>query len=244
MRRPDPRSRSFGSVAERYERYRPGYPHEVVDAVLSYAGRPLRTAVEVGAGTGKATRVFASRGIAVSALEPDADMARVLTGTTGAVPVLSTFEAYTAHAPVDLVYAAAAWHWTDPATRWTRAARLLVPGGVLALFGVPGALADPDLRAAMQEVEREVLPDDGVGCYRWSLEEAAGVDGLADLTRTDLPGAAMMATADYLGRLGTLSSYIVIDAEVRAALLRRVREVLPEHVEIDTTVHLSLARRA
>jgi len=69
---------SFGSVAELYERYRLDYPGEIVDAVVRHAGRPVRSALEVGAGTGKATRLFASRGIEVTALEPNAAMARVL----------------------------------------------------------------------------------------------------------------------------------------------------------------------
>ncbi len=64
------RALSFGSVATAYERYRPGYPVELVDEVLNYAGRPVRTALEIGAGTGKATRVFAERGLAVTATEP------------------------------------------------------------------------------------------------------------------------------------------------------------------------------
>jgi 16S rRNA A1518/A1519 N6-dimethyltransferase RsmA/KsgA/DIM1 with predicted DNA glycosylase/AP lyase activity len=68
------RALSFGSVAAAYERFRPGYPDEVVDEVLAYAGGSIRTALEIGAGTGKATRVFAARGIAVTASDPDADM--------------------------------------------------------------------------------------------------------------------------------------------------------------------------
>lgn len=61
------RALSFGSAASAYERFRPGYPDELVDEVLASAGRPVRTALEIGAGTGKATRVFAGRGIAVTA---------------------------------------------------------------------------------------------------------------------------------------------------------------------------------
>jgi hypothetical protein len=50
----------FGSVADSYERFRLGYPDELLAAVLRYAGRPIGSALEVGAGTGKATRLFAS----------------------------------------------------------------------------------------------------------------------------------------------------------------------------------------
>jgi len=72
------RGLSFGSVANQYERYRLDYPGELVDVVVRYAGAPLRSALVVGAGTGKATRLFASRGIAVTALDTDAEMADVL----------------------------------------------------------------------------------------------------------------------------------------------------------------------
>lgn len=58
-------------MAEAYERFRPGYPVELVDLVTAFAGRPVRTALEIGAGTGKATRLFAGQGVAVTATEPD-----------------------------------------------------------------------------------------------------------------------------------------------------------------------------
>ncbi len=60
-------------MASTYETFRPGYPDELVDEVLAYAGRPLRTALEIGAGTGKATRAFARRGIAVTPPHRPAD---------------------------------------------------------------------------------------------------------------------------------------------------------------------------
>jgi len=55
------RALSFGGVAEAYERFRPGYPMALVDMVMAYGGQPVRTALEFGAGTGKATRLFAQR---------------------------------------------------------------------------------------------------------------------------------------------------------------------------------------
>src|SRR6266487_2050591 len=67
-------SMSFGVMAEAYERFRPGYPVELVDVVMRNAGQPVRTALEIGAGTGKATRLFAQRGLTVTATEPDGDM--------------------------------------------------------------------------------------------------------------------------------------------------------------------------
>lgn len=68
------RALTFGSVAAAYECYRPGHPDALVAEVLAYAGRPVATALEIGAGTGKATRVFAAYGVQVTATEPDAAM--------------------------------------------------------------------------------------------------------------------------------------------------------------------------
>ncbi|MEU8662502.1 hypothetical protein [Actinoplanes philippinensis] len=71
------RALTSGAVAEACERYRPGYPEELFDPVTAYAGGPVRRASEIGAGTGKATRLFAGNGVAVTATEPDAAMLAV-----------------------------------------------------------------------------------------------------------------------------------------------------------------------
>ena len=149
-------------VAETYERFRPGYPDEVVDRTVRYADRPVRTAVEVGAGTGKATRAFASRGIDVTAVEPDPEMFSVLERETLGMPVTpvrSTYEEYDGP-PADLLYAAAAMHWTAPETRWTHAADLLVPGGAAAVFGAEMRLADDAVRSDYERARSPFLPDD------------------------------------------------------------------------------------
>jgi SAM-dependent methyltransferase len=237
----------FGSVAERYERYRLDYPDELVDTVLRYAGRPVCSALEVGAGTGKATRPFAARGIEVTAIEPDADMAKVLARVTHELPVrpvVTTFEHFRSESRFDLVYAAAAWHWTSPATRWAHAVELLVDGGVLALFGAPAELKDPELSAAVDEIEKRVLPeDDPVDVHPWSIEEMAAIDGVGDVEHRELGYVATTTAAAFVGRLATVSAYLQLAPEQRADALRQVRAVLPDQVDIDATVQLSLARR-
>lgn len=237
----------FGSVADSYERYRLGYPGELCAAVLRYAGRPVGAALEVGAGTGKATRLFASAGIEVTALEPDRQMAALLIRTTQGLPVepvVATFERFHTARRFDLVYSAAAWHWTDPQTRWAKAVDLLVPGGVLALFGRPFELMDPALSAVIDDIERRLLPGHGqIPGHPWSAEDMAYVHGLAEVTEHRLPGAVTMTAADFVGRLATASAYLRLQPDDRAEALRQVRAALPDQVDIDTTVQLALARR-
>ena len=66
-------------MADLYDHARPSYPSALVDDVLDYAGAVAAAtvrALEVGAGTGKATALFAARGLNVLAIEPSAEMAR------------------------------------------------------------------------------------------------------------------------------------------------------------------------
>src|SRR4051812_9371104 len=129
MRGMPTRALTFGAVAPAYERFRPGYPDELADLVTAYAGRPVRTALEIGAGTRKATRLFAGHGIAVTATEPDAAMLAELRRHVPATvtAVRAAFEELPTGSSYGLVYAAAALHWTEPAGRWERMAGLVEP---------------------------------------------------------------------------------------------------------------------
>ena len=82
----------FGEVAELYDRHRPTYPAELIDDLVALAGLDAsRPVLEVGAGTGKATVLFAQRGIPVLAIEPSPEMAaiagRAAAGRAGSVEI-------------------------------------------------------------------------------------------------------------------------------------------------------------
>jgi trans-aconitate methyltransferase len=112
--------RVFGEVAETYDRVRQPYPEELFGDVLDYAG-DARTALEVGAGTGRATAGFATRGLTVTAIEPDAEMAAILARRASGVRIEHcTFEQFRPAERFGLVYSAEAWHWTKPGGGWWR----------------------------------------------------------------------------------------------------------------------------
>jgi SAM-dependent methyltransferase len=71
----DARARSFGAVAEVYDRGRPGWPAEAIEWLLG--PEPLEV-LDLGAGTGKLTAALVAAGHRVTALEPDAEMRTVL----------------------------------------------------------------------------------------------------------------------------------------------------------------------
>jgi len=117
----------FGDVAELYDRSRPSYPDALIDDVIAAA--PLREggrALEVGAGTGKATRLFARRGVPVLAIEPSPGMAAVarrnLASFADVEIIESDFERWDpAGERFALLYSAQAWHWIDSEVRFARA---------------------------------------------------------------------------------------------------------------------------
>jgi SAM-dependent methyltransferase len=248
------RALSFGAVASAYERFRPGYPDELVDAVLAYAGRPVRSALEVGAGTGKATRAFADRGFELTATDPDpAMLAQLRQHVPGSVrTVQAAFEELPLTATYDLVFAAASFHWTVAEGRWSRVTALLEPGGVFASFGGHSFLADPQVEALVRATRTPYLAEDDIPSPDGTAEDAAlqwpgselKQSGLfADVRQSIIVQRPTVSADFYVGHLATVSAYLQLDAPVREEVLRRIREVLPEQVSIAADLTLHLARR-
>jgi SAM-dependent methyltransferase len=131
---------SFGSDATRYDRVRPRYPQELVERVVAASpGRgpdrsPEREVLDVGIGTGILARAFRSAGCQVSGVDPDRRMADYARSQGFDVDV-ATFEEWdAANRSFDAIVAGQTWHWVDPAAGAAKAARLLRPGGRLAVF--------------------------------------------------------------------------------------------------------------
>ncbi|MBW8751828.1 MAG: class I SAM-dependent methyltransferase [Propionibacteriales bacterium] len=123
---------SFGPVAEAYDRARPSYPAEAAAWLVG----PKRSAVlELGAGTGKLTELLVAAGHDVVATDPLPEMlgklrsrvprARAAVATAERIPVASR--------SADVVVSAQAFHWFDHDVALAEIARVLRPGGVLAL---------------------------------------------------------------------------------------------------------------
>ncbi len=246
------RALSFGAAAAAYERFRPGYPDELVSLVLDHATRPVRSALEIGAGTGKATRAFAARGVVVTATEPDEAMLEELRRHVPPTvrPVLASFEELSPAPDHDLVYAAAALHWTSPTGRWARVAAALRPGGVFASFGGPFRLADPSLADAVAAARAVWLADDEVPSpdgtpetddLQWPGTELVAEPAFTDVRQETVPRRLLLPADDYVGHLATVSAYLQLAEDDRAAALRSIAAVLPPTVAVDAdlTVHLT-----
>ena len=141
---------TFETAADLYDDARPSYPDELFDDLVQLAGlRPGDRLLEIGCATGKATLPLLERGFAIDCVEIGEQLAdrarRNLAGWAVEVHT-EAFETWPgASGTYDLVYAATAWHWLDPSTRYRRAHDLLRAGGHLAIWGAYHAFpADTD----------------------------------------------------------------------------------------------------
>jgi SAM-dependent methyltransferase len=221
---------------------------------MAYAGRPVLTALEIGAGTGKATRLFAQGTVAVTALEPDEAMLAELRKHVPATvrTVHAAFEDLIPGESYGLVYAAAALHWTSPQGRWSRMASLLEPGGVFASFGGPVQLADPGVEEAVRAARAPYLDSDDIPSpdgtppeqdMQWPGTELERCGSFVDVQQSVIKRCLTMGKDDYVGHLSTVSAYLELPAANHERVFSQILQVLPETVELTADIIVHLARR-
>jgi SAM-dependent methyltransferase len=235
---------TFDSAAALYQQARPEYPAELYDELVGATGVGAGERVlEVGCATGKATLPLARRGLPVTCLEIGADLAaaarRNLAGFPAVQVVNADFETW-APPPgesFDLVFAATAWHWIDPATRYQRAWALLRPGGHLAIWGQEHIFpdgGDPFFRD-IQDVYDEIGEGLPPGAFRARPGEVP--DSRADIEASGLFGDVQVRQFDweigydaeaYLRLLDTFSGHITMPDWKRQRLYGEIRRRLSQ----------------
>jgi ubiquinone/menaquinone biosynthesis C-methylase UbiE len=210
---------AFDRAAEEYDRGRPGYPSAAIDVLVRELGLERGSVVvDLAAGTGKLTRDLAARFDIVIAIEPLDGMrdrlasavpaARTLAGTAERIPLPD--------ASADAVFVAQAFHWFDGRRALDEIARLLKPGGGLALLWntTPWerredawfSLLDDLLERSRADLS--VMRRHGSGRWRQAFdgEQRFGVlckdtfDNTRRMSRGDL--LADLASRSYIARLG------------------------------------------
>ncbi len=233
---------AFGGVADLYDRMRPSYPPALVDDVLAFAG--VGRTLEVGAGTGKATVLFAARSVEVVALEPSLEMAAVARRNCDRYPGVSIVESDFEHWDGDgrgfqLIYSAQAWHWVAPEVRYRRAQELLEDGGGLAVFFTGPRWEDTELYKPLLTAYREAAPQfkpsgpmhpgSVVNQLRpWWLEFDAA-DGFEAPEERSYDWSEAYSAHEYVALLRTHSDHILLPEEQRAPLLEAVAEAIERH---------------
>lgn len=229
------RRTSFDQNAELYDAARPSYPVALVDDVIARCSP--RRMLEIGAGTGKATVLFARAQRELVAVEPGANLAAVLrrnvAGLSHVTVEETTFEAYGGRG-FDLVYAAQALHWVDPALRYTKAADVLRPGGALVAIVTEKMGMDPALRRDLDAAYARWHPAPSPMRELADIEQswiaefdASGRFGPIQVAR--YPWTAYYTARDYVALLDTYSDHAVLAEDRRRSLYAEIVEAIERH---------------
>ena len=235
------RAESFGAVAELYDRYRPGYPEELIDALAAL--RPAKV-LDVGCGTGKAARQLTARGLHVLGVEIDADMAAVARASGIEVEV-APFEQWDERGRTfDLVVSGQAWHWVDPAVGAPKLVRLLRDGGTACLFWNYDDF-DERMEAVLDDVFGRLAPE-------LQPDTRAGEDAIHERTLRETGAFASVEVRDYrwpetlpvdewVARVSTYSKQLLLGpqrlAEVQAGLRDALRAEFGETLRLTQGTH-------
>lgn len=253
------RGLSFGAVASLYDEHRPGYPEDLISDVVSLL--PGRRVIEVGAGTGKATAALLHHRLDLTCIEPDPAMAAILVARYPVPAVRVSFEEWAPDEPFDGLVAAQSWHWTDPATRWDKAAAATRPGGLIALFWNNHAPSDRPVDHRLHEayeafgipVDERPIPGlpDGTSANgeedAWPGNDLAEHDAFEYLGRRCYPWADTYSAARYAAYLNTTSHHRMLEDHQRERLTAAVVDIVDRHggsFELVRRTDLYLARRA
>jgi SAM-dependent methyltransferase len=239
-----PLASSFAGVAVAYERGRPEYAPAVVEALVAELGiRPDAPVLDLAAGTGKLTRALLAAGLEVSAVEPQAELREILIAVLGGDRVREGVaeEIPFAEDSFAAVTVADAFHWFDRAAALAEIARVLRPGGGLAVLTmVPdwgGASWAHDVGALVAGLRPEHPHFDGPP-WQQAVRDAGGWSEPREISLTVSQPAERERFVDYLASLSWIAT---LPEARRAALLGQVSALvsggetpaeLPVHVVI------------
>ncbi|HKC27206.1 MAG TPA: class I SAM-dependent methyltransferase [Jatrophihabitans sp.] len=225
------RAESFGAVALDYDRYRPGYPSQLIDDLLALHPASV---LDIGCGTGKAARSLVARGLHVLGVEVDPAMAAVARGH-GVEVEIGKFEQWDdAGRRFDLIISAQAWHWIEPEAGAAKLARLLRPGGTAALFwnhqkDLPEQVRN-EFRQLYQELAPELIETAAADHARHEdrpfvrqLEES-GVFRSVEVK--DYPYEQSYDADEWVGMVQTHSDHLMLAPQRRAAVAAALRDMI------------------
>lgn len=229
----------FGEVAELYDKARPDYPQQAVDDVIEWADlRQGDRLLEIGCGTGIATRAFAPFGFAMTCIDPAPGMLEVARRNCAEYPeaafVEARFEEWPSDGPYGLVYSAQAFHWIDPEIGPSRVAEALQDGGAFALLRHHQERPDTELRWQIDAAYAEFAPDlrtPAPGAHSitswWDVVANSGL--FTDLEKREYPWVAEYSADSWIRLLKTYSDHRALPDDRRKRLHTAVHEAIEKH---------------
>ncbi len=236
------RSRLFDQQAEAYDRFRPTYPDAVIDELLGPVPAGLDV-LDVGCGTGIASRQMAQRGAKVLGVELAPRMAQIARGH-GVEVEIAAFEGWDAAGRTfDRVTSAQAWHWLDLPTATAKAASVIRPGGRLGLIWNAGCQPD-DLADALEEVYASVVPPGGHRLFRGyaanrssdmktglgsEIDAISAVPHFGAPTEKWFPWTRTYQRDEWVDQLVSRSDHAALEPAVRDRLFAAIGAAIDDH---------------
>jgi SAM-dependent methyltransferase len=228
---------SFGAAAAAYAEHRPDYARSAVEWALQRAPGPR--VLDLGAGTGKLTRVLAGLGVEVVAVEPDEAM---LDQLRRAMPTLRALAGRAETIPlpacsVDAVVAGNAMHWFDMDAAGPEISRVLAPDGVLAgLWNILDDRVAWVAELAQVSGSAAIGPRDTLGSWRDAtagvhLPDASGLAIFGSPERKEFPHGQRRTADSLVATLATRAGVLLMPKAERDATLRRIRAFLASRPE-------------
>ena len=252
------RARSFDACAAEYDAFRPSYPAGAIDEILRFGRlQPGARALEIGPGTGKATRLLEDRGLRVTGIEPGAELIEVARARCPTSRFhRSTFEEWALGDDAgrfDLVVAAQSFHWVDQTTGYAKTAEALRPRGVLALFWNRPRITAGSLFARLEGIyseyvaASETVTEAQLPEIELSIDRCIEGTGLfAKPARAEFPWTDRLSSNAYVSLLTTTSLCATMEADRRDEVVARLRAMIDAHggeVDVGYTTVLHLAKR-
>lgn len=260
----------FDEIVMNYDKVRWGYPVKLFEDVIRYSGPEKgNRALEIGAGTGKATTPFLDTGYVVTAVEMGTNMTEFLLDKFKEYKnfnvITSTFEeASLEEDSYDLIYAASAFHWVDAEIGCPKVFHLLKNGGTFALFRNNSVPADgEELYEEIQTVYEKYYYSYYISKERpvrkakeeyWKASEIyrgfrfEGLEryGFSEVTMKLYDTSLTYSADEYLALLDTYTDHIDLPEGNRVALSEGIKEAILRHGgyhKVDYVFQLYMGRK-
>lgn len=246
----DVAAQGFAAAGQVYERGRPDYPPDAIACLVTNLGIGAGSAVaDVGAGTGKLTRLLIETGARVTAVEPVTDMRQAFARALPGVPVLDgTAEALPFEAgTVDSVIVGTAFHWFDGPVALREIHRVLRPGGGLGLLWNPRDETVDWVAQLVRLVDGYKQGDPPrYNDFRWrrAFEEGETAGLFTPLGEACFPFVHEVKRSVALARVASTSFVGALSTEGLEEVLSRARNLLDTHPDTRGRPALRLPYRA
>ncbi len=252
----------FNNVVEKYEKYRPQYNDEVYEEIFSYSNLANKDkVVEIGCGTGQATKAFLDFNCDVTALEIGNELAKYTMEkyqNHGNFNVINTpFEEFQGpNNHYDLIYSATAFHWIPPEIGYKRALDLLKQGGSIALFWNRPSISKENkcLESEIKQLYTKYLGELDSERPRISKENLYSQVqnelshyGFIEVEMKTFHNFRILSGEEYTGLLETYSDHMSLHDSIKTPFYCSIRECIKSYgdkIEIINDIDLHLGRKA